>query len=171
LKAKQEEMALLMQQSIQENEKLMADKKRLEKKLRDVNSNNLDDAPDICQLQDRICQLESELNELKQSNSDSKQDTAQDVQVQNLQQMENTHKHQMSKLQQQWDQERSSLREEIQRLNLENSRYRNGNEVASNENDNVVAGDDDDAGGGSTALGHRPRDRRGDAACPRRFGW
>jgi hypothetical protein len=144
LKAKQEEMALLMQQSIQENEKLMADKKRLEKKLRDVNSNNLDDAPDICQLQDRICQLESELNELKQSNSDSKQDTAQDVQVQNLQQMENTHKHQMSKLQQQWDQERSSLREEIQRLNLENSRYRNGNEVASNENDNVVAGDDDD---------------------------
>jgi hypothetical protein len=132
-------MALLMQQYIQENERLMAEKNRLEKKLRDINI-DADGVPDTSQLQDRICQLESELIELKQSSRDSKQGAAQDEAL-NIQQIETTHshKHQMNNLDEEWDRERSSLREEIQRLNLENSRYRNG--TAQND---TTADDDDD---------------------------
>lgn len=134
-------MAMLMQQSALDNETLLADKKKLENKLRELDlleSSTLTssaedtaasaDASNDTSLQRRIKQLESSLNEMKQAAE------KQSNEVTNLKsQLETAQQHQ-TKLKQVWEDERTSLREEVRRLNIENSRYRNEDIVSSSHN-------------------------------------
>ena len=163
LKAKHEEMALLMQQSI-ENQRLKLEHERLEEKLQKFHETTCEsdtiDSGECNRLKERIRQLELQLDAMssntscrvdtssKQLHEDSlikttdaaiidatKNDTDE---LNNLkQQIEDTDKQNkqlIDDLQQEWNRERTSLREEVRRLNMENSQYRSKFEAVSNPN-------------------------------------
>jgi hypothetical protein len=84
------------------------------------------------ELKEVTASKDAEIDELRQQLSQSSkpqpslendQDTTQ------LDEIRKEHKLEIDKLQRQWNLERNSLRQEVQRLNLENSRYRNGREA------------------------------------------
>jgi len=112
LKAKHEEMALLMQQSIAENEQLIRDKSQLEQKLIDL---------------EKFGKTIGSGAELASNDQFTEHCVADETNEINI-----LHK-KIDRLQKEWDKERASLREEVRRLNMENSQYRNLQAAASHD--------------------------------------
>jgi hypothetical protein len=197
LRAKHEEMALLMQQSQVESERMQESRRQLMAKLNgktlevdgltaeklqlcarvekleerlkvmQLQSSNVTAAPSSIASDDqhhllhtRIQQLESEMHEianLKNAEIEVLRKQLSRVESTHAEppeeltaltvQLENTckqHKFNLDSLQQEWNNERTSLREEVRRLNLEISRYRSGDILVSSIDKSAEEGEEED---------------------------
>jgi hypothetical protein len=144
-----EEMASLMQQSAVDNEKLVQDKKRLERMLKEAAKREPTegDSDDANQLRGTIQLLRSEISDLKRANQENNfnVDSASEINALKTQ-LETTQREnnqQINQLQHEWNKERSSLRDEVRRLNLENSRFKRYLEALTSK-DKTTEEDEDD---------------------------
>eukprot|EP00804_Cyclotella_cryptica_P030156 CCRYP_009574-RA/>CCRYP_009574-RA protein AED:0.06 eAED:-0.06 QI:0/0/0/0.5/1/1/2/0/572 len=156
LMAKLKEKSLEVEDLRGENHELCAKLEKLEERLKEMlqqsssitaSGSNIDSNHHQHLLHTRIQQLESELNEvanLKNAEIDvlrkqfsrveskpaapPEEPTALKLELENTRKQ---HRFDLERLHQEWNKERTSLREEVRRLNLEISRYRNGDIVVS----------------------------------------
>ena len=112
-------MALLMQQSIAENEQLTCDKRQLEQLIRvEKFENTIESGAELAsndRFKDNVEQVGLEQCVADETNE-----------------IDILHK-KIDRLQEEWSEERASLREEVRRLNMENSQYRNSQAAASHD--------------------------------------